>query len=388
MQSSSSAGKRSFTLKDKQKLLANLDIEVEHRTKQLEAWLSDAIESFRSRNEGYLSRIPRIVLGVKMRDLEAKYNGDVLTCMKILQMDRLAEGAAGVERSTKKRKWLAAQDADPERSDESSRAVKNPRISAATPRKMIPVAGYLSPTKSHLLRTPGTQRKVPPRPPLRGPSPNVRNGRIATAKARSSPPSKTSATPQSSRRPPSSATFNPAISNGAPLYPKHHLDSLQQRGELAGQTRYFVNGGELPGVREETEYESNKNGGVGSTLRRVNSITIRRQPSSLDFHSNFHPRPNQQATRTPPSRQPSHLKDTRSTHPVDPTAAGPPQQQPLPAQVHVTVPTVDGFFLEFNPLLVSPGALNELEGITDDAKKHAREEMVRLVKEAVSKWTI
>ena len=143
MQSSSSAVKRSFTLKDKQKLLANLDIEgtvttaqrvldatrpsstVEHRTKQLEAWLSDAVENFRSRNEGYLSRIPRIVLGVKMRDLEAKYNGDVLTCMKALQMDRLAEGAAGVERSTKKRKWLAAQDTDLERADESSRAVKN-----------------------------------------------------------------------------------------------------------------------------------------------------------------------------------------------------------------------------------------------------------------------
>jgi hypothetical protein len=98
---------------------------VEHRAGQLEAWLSDAIESFRSRNEGYLSRIPRIVIGVKMRDLEAKYNGDVLTCMKALQMDRLAEGAAGVERSTKKRKWLAAQDTDPERSDETSRAVKN-----------------------------------------------------------------------------------------------------------------------------------------------------------------------------------------------------------------------------------------------------------------------
>lgn len=149
MQSSSSPRKRSFTLKDKQKLLANLDIEgtvislqlgqrttllptVEHRTKQLEAWLSDAIESFRNRNEGYLTRIPRIVLGIKMRDLEAKYNGDVLTCMKALQMDRLAEGAAGVERSTKKRKWLAAQDTDQEKSDESSRAVKNRKRKYAT----------------------------------------------------------------------------------------------------------------------------------------------------------------------------------------------------------------------------------------------------------------
>jgi len=114
---------------------------VEHRTKQLEAWLSDAIESFRSRNEGYLSRIPRIVLGVKMRDLEAKYNGDVLTCMKVLQMDRLAEG---VERTTKKRKWLAAQDTDPERSDESSRAIKNRKCKYAAHLPIRSVNGYSS----------------------------------------------------------------------------------------------------------------------------------------------------------------------------------------------------------------------------------------------------
>jgi len=76
-------------------------------------------------------------------------------------------------------------------------------------------------------------------------------------------------------------------------------------------------------------------------------------------------------------------------HALDPATTGPlPARQLFPAQVQVTVPTVDGFFLEFNPLLVSPGTLNQLEGITEDAKKQAREEMVRLVKEAVSKWTI
>lgn len=83
------------------------------------------------------------------------------------------------------------------------------------------------------------------------------------------------------------------------------------------------------------------------------------------------------------------MDHTRPTNPLDSTATDSrPTRQPFPAQVQVTVPTVDGFFLEFNPLLVSPGALNELEGITEDAKKQAREEMVRLVKEAVSKWTI
>jgi len=375
MQSPYSAGKRSFTPKDKQKLLANLDIEVEHRTKQLESWLSDAIESFRNHNEGYLSRIPRIVLGVKMRDLQAKYNGNIFACMKALQVDRLAEGATGVERSTKKRKWFASQDTDPDKSDESSRAAKNPRISAATPRRIFTSTGYLSPTKSQLLKTPGTQRNMSSRPPLRGPSPNVRNGRILSAQTRPSSSSKISATPQSSRRPPSSTTFNPAISNGVPSYPKHDVNSLKQKGKLAAQSPYFGNNGELPGVREETEYEGNNGGGAVPTLRRVNSITVTRQPSSVDFRF----------PRTPPTGQRSRPEDRGPNS----TTTGPlPPRQPFPAQVQVTVPTVDGFFLEFNPLLVSPGALSELEGITEDAKKQAREEMVRLVKEAVSKWTI
>lgn len=67
-----------------------------------------------------------------MRDLEAKYNGDVLACMAALQMDKLVEGAAGVERSTKKRTWLAAQDTDPGEIDESARAVKNRECKSTT----------------------------------------------------------------------------------------------------------------------------------------------------------------------------------------------------------------------------------------------------------------
>lgn len=120
---------------------------------------------------------------------------------------------------------------------------------------------------------------------------------------------------------------------------------------------------------------------MGSVLRRVNSITVRRQPSSVD-----HLRPNPLAVHTP---QHSRPEDPAPTRTVDSAATGSPlAQQPFPAQVQVTVPTVDGFFLEFNPLLVSPGALNKLEGITEHAKKQAREEMVRVVNEAVSKWTI
>ena len=266
--------------------------------------------------------------------------------------------------------------------------VATARTSAATPRRMRSAAGYLSPTKSQLLRTPGTVRQarnIPSRPPLRGPSPGVRNGRITSTLAHPASPSKISSTPQSSRRPPSSATFNPAILNGVPAYPNRDTNSFKQKGNSAWNPHYFGNAGELLGVREETECGGSSGGNAGPGIRRANSITVRRQPSSVDFHS----RPNQTAVRAPPDGQPSRLGHLGPIRPVDPPAPDSLlARQPFPAQVQVTVPTVDGFFLEFNPLLVSPNALNELVGITEDAKKQAREEMVRLVKEAVSKWTI
>lgn len=119
--------KRKFSPEEKQQLLANLDIEVEHRTRQLESWLTDALENFRNHHEGHPSRIPRIVLGVKMRDLQEKYNGDVQVCVRALQMDKLVGLGAGVgeERATKKRKWLAGQESEKEAEAEGSRGVKN-----------------------------------------------------------------------------------------------------------------------------------------------------------------------------------------------------------------------------------------------------------------------
>jgi hypothetical protein len=58
------------------------------------------------------------------------------------------------------------------------------------------------------------------------------------------------------------------------------------------------------------------------------------------------------------------------------------------ASAMVTVPLADGQLLEFDPLQASPGALDALEGITDSAKKHARDEMVKLVEAAVQRWKI
>lgn len=54
----------------------------------------------------------------------------------------------------------------------------------------------------------------------------------------------------------------------------------------------------------------------------------------------------------------------------------------------VAFPTRDGHLLEFDPLLTSPGALDKLEGITDSAKKQAKEDMSKLAQAAVAKWTV
>ena len=54
----------------------------------------------------------------------------------------------------------------------------------------------------------------------------------------------------------------------------------------------------------------------------------------------------------------------------------------------VTIPTKDGHLLEFDPLQTSPGTLDALEGITDSAKKQAKEDMARLVQTAMAKWKI
>jgi hypothetical protein len=54
----------------------------------------------------------------------------------------------------------------------------------------------------------------------------------------------------------------------------------------------------------------------------------------------------------------------------------------------VAVPTRDGHMLEFDPLVTSPMALDRLEGITESAKKQAKEDMSKLLQQAVLKWNI
>lgn len=54
----------------------------------------------------------------------------------------------------------------------------------------------------------------------------------------------------------------------------------------------------------------------------------------------------------------------------------------------IRVPTKDGHVLELDPLLTSPSKLDSIEGITDSAKKQAKEDMFKLVQSALTKWKI
>lgn len=54
----------------------------------------------------------------------------------------------------------------------------------------------------------------------------------------------------------------------------------------------------------------------------------------------------------------------------------------------VQVPVKDGAVLELDPLTASPGALDAVPGLSDSAKKVARDEMARLVSGALAKWSI
>jgi len=126
------------------------------------------------------------------------------------------------------------------------------------------------------------------------------------------------------------------------------------------------------------------------TLKRTqSSISIRRDPSFISglppradsqssFYTKSHSRNNSDATLAestsglPKSSSSSFDTPFASTH----------------QKYTITLSTKDGHILEFDPLQTSPGELDALEGITDSAKKQAREEMGRLVEAAVDKWKI
>jgi len=415
--------------------------------------------------EGQISRIPKLVRGITMREFR-KYEGDIQAALRGLQQAKFEEGPFGVEidKDTRKRKWAAIQEAENHASGsgsaeveaEPSKAAKNgeigrssvdnliyllllstARLAERTPKKKPGSStgpGTIQRTQLLLAnRTPGTVRTTtcrtvvildPSNPQARtmgrpGVSPSPRKFRypsnnLTRPTSRHPSPSKPGVSLQfpktRSTRPPSSATFNPALPTKAPAYPNPRLPRLNE-------SMLSVNGSPLANPYDlgmgwfRTRGDIVENGNDGEvdirngkprqskerTVKNANRILVRHDSSfvveSSGTTNGFHFRTDSQTSFA--SSHAAGLSQTNSqtslyaqTHPsqsktsqLDPTT-----DPPLPGSALVAIPTKDGHLLEFDPLLTSPRALDALEGITNSSKKQAREDMGRLVQAAVDKW--
>ena len=257
--------------------------------------------------------------------------------------------------------------------------------------------------------------RVPPSPsPSKPPRPSP------TKTPHPPPSSPSAANPKQPRptAPPSSSTFNPFLPK-TPGYPSSHDTHTHPNGHTYPNPNIYTNGlappttARIPRRHEnmlsvngsplanpyelglewfaeggDSEPEAGDDddpgnagdgGGEGAGRGRRKSIIVRRDPSFSfqapipNAHTGLQRTASHSTLFAPPSSQP---KPTHHTTPFPPSLA------------RITLPTTDGHLLEFDPLRTSPGALDALEGISDSAKKHAREEMGRLVSAAVQKWSL
>ncbi|KAI0081537.1 hypothetical protein K474DRAFT_1656319 [Panus rudis PR-1116 ss-1] len=454
--------KKKYTTEEKAQLLANLDLEVSHRVRQFEEWLADALENFRTHQEGLILRVPRLVRDVTLRDF-AKYNGDIQECLKGIQRERLGgeNGATTIDRTTRKRKWVESQEAEGRAAadaaeTESTKAMKSARMMMATPKKAGGTSnapGTAQRSRLPITNTPGTIRTTQRRPPSRAPSPSPRKPMRQGSKGKplafprsaiagpSSPkkpasPSKLPSRPPSPSKPgqvrvPSSSMFNPSLPDAQPRWPRKDENMLSVNGSpianpyQLGFSFNFASSWSLDDLNEENEeVEVTEEEGklkAPRTLRRTNSIIVRSvsnssiggghsrsgsQASIAPSHS--HSRANSQSTlnssggfmptrNIPGSSSSQHIPPSSSKTSTHSRSNSNSQQTPRnlsstialpPAAAIVAVPTKDGHVLEFDPLQTSPDEIDALEGITDSAKKQAKDDIARLVLKAVERWKI
>lgn len=187
---------------------------------------------------------------------------------------------------------------------------------------------------------------------------------------------------------PSSSTFNPVLPAKTPTYPRHphhqHTDSATLRLPRPDESMLSLNGSPLANPFSHSGH------GTTQTLKRTQSnISIRRDPS---FISGLPPRADSQSSFYAgiggTSSKPHSRNNSDATLAESTSSSSFETPYPLTKKYTVSISTKDGHILEFDPLQTSPKALDALEGITDSAKKQAREEMGRLVEAAVDKWKI
>lgn len=142
-----------------------------------------------------------------------------------------------------------------------------------------------------------------------------------------------------------------------------------------------TNAVDKPGAsHQRTNSQSSTGQGSQPAHSRSNSRTDvnGRHVHTFMPHRNGFPSSNSQQTSTQPT-QPNTPSQTPSLL---------PSPLPLSFAALVAVPTADGHWLEFDPFQTSPREIDALEDISDDAKTQAKEDMRRLVVQAMERWKI
>ncbi|KAH9480458.1 hypothetical protein JR316_0007058 [Psilocybe cubensis] len=346
--------KRHYSSEEKRQLIANLDIEVAHRTRQFEAWLTDRLENFTIHQEGQVSRIPKQVRSMTMREFGQKYEGNIQLALRGFQKERLAAAGADatlgeIDKSMRKRKWVASQETEGEASgsgssqpkdSDSQRFLKNARTHFSSPKKMAgsstgPGTAQRSrllsnskTTASNLSRTMGRPPSMSPQKP-RGPFNNSTTIHNPNRPSRpTSPLKQTSSNPDIGgvkSRVPSSSSFNPTLPPKAPAFPSHNRhaashQSTTMRLPRKDENMLSINGSplanpyefglgwfkgvEMAQMDEEDELldadaaqkTGVKGGGGGQALKRSKSSIIIRRDPSVAFPSGLHSRTDSQAS--------------------------------------------------------------------------------------------
>ena len=132
----------------------------------------------------------------------------------------------------------------------------------------------------------------------------------------------------------------------------------------------------------------------GKTLKKQRSIIVRSASSSShlgvsesSWQGGGHSRSASQATLVDSDSQTSNTGKGNTVSERASSSLEDPFVGPSFSAL-VSVQTRDGHVLEFNPLKTSPEELDALEGITDSAKKQAKEDMARLVQGALERWKL
>ncbi|KAI9456170.1 hypothetical protein F5148DRAFT_1151379 [Russula earlei] len=285
-----------------------------------------------------------------------------------------------------KRKWAPLLEESETRTGDgknpdsgSARAAKNPRIAPPSPKKKPPLHGSASCTPHSRC-----SRDIRHHPAT------------ATASSPTKPTVASLARQVTLTRVPSTSTFKPAIPPKTPAYPppprwpRKDENMLSINGSPLANPyelglEWLAEAGDDPGEREGDRGAGGKGGkedvvhGQMMLRRTASNIVIRRDLSlvtatgSNTSNSSHH------------RAKPSHSQSQTQLHSRSDMAA---TSNSGHLAARVAVPTRDGHLLEFDPLLTSPGALDKLEGITDSAKKQAKEDMSKLVQAAVAKWNV